>query len=228
MGLSDVLRARGSPVWLPVLSRCTLARGLTRLGSRAMKQSNVTAMLRELSQGRLDVLDGLMTVLYEELRRIARAQLQQERPDHTLDSTALIHEAYIRLVESEQVQWQDRHHFVALAARTMRRVLIDYARARKRDKRGGGAAFVSLGTALEAPVMRADELLELDEALTRLEALNDRACRVVECRGFAGMSVEETAAALNTSPATVKRDWMFSRAWLNRELGPRTGARATQ
>jgi RNA polymerase sigma factor (TIGR02999 family) len=192
-----------------------------------MNQPNVTAMLRELSEGRVGALDRLMSVLYEELRRLARAQLQGERPDHTLDSTALVHEAYLRLVESNQIQWQDRHHFVAVAARAMRRVLIDYARARKREKRGGGAAFVSLGAALDAPIMQTEELLELDEALGRLEALNDRACRVVECRGFAGMSVEETAQALRTSPATVKRDWVFSRAWLNRELGRDMGAQAT-
>ncbi|MGH7555571.1 MAG: sigma-70 family RNA polymerase sigma factor [Longimicrobiales bacterium] len=191
-----------------------------------MVQANITALVRQLSEGQPGAIDRLMPLLYEELRGIARAQLRQERPGHTLESTALVHEAYLRLLELDQIQWQDRQHFVAVAARAMRRVLIDYARARKRAKRGGGAAFVTLGDALEAPALHVEELIELDETLTRLEEVNQRACRVVECRCFGGLSVEETAHALSTSPATVKRDWVFSRAWLNRELGPRTGGRA--
>jgi len=188
-----------------------------------MAESNTTRLLRALAAGEPGALDRLIPILYEDLRGIARLQLRAERPGHTLDSTALIHEAYLRMLQINEVQWQDRSHFVAVAARVMRRVLIDYARARKRDKRGGGAAFVSLGDAGEIPALPADHLLELDEVLGRLEALNERACRVVECRCFGGMSIEEIAEALHVSPATVKRDWVFSRAWLNRELLRATG-----
>jgi RNA polymerase sigma factor (TIGR02999 family) len=183
-----------------------------------MGEPSLSGLLRDLSQGRPDALDRLMAVLYDELRRIAHAQLRQERPGHTLDSTALIHETYLRLAGIDQVQWHDRSHFLAVAGRVMRRVLVDYARARKRDKRGGDVMLVSLGAALDVSTVPAEELVELDETLNRLETLNERACRVVECRCFGGMSVEETAEALGTSAATVKRDWVFSRAWLNREL----------
>lgn len=184
---------------------------------------DTTQLLRELSQGRREALDGLMPIVYEELRRIAHAQLRRERPGHTLSTTAVVHEAYLRLVDIEQVEWQDRAHFFAMASRVMRRILIDYARARKREKRGGDAVQVPLAEALDVPVQQAEELLALNEALERLEAASERQCRVVEYRCFGGLSVEETAAVLGTSPATVKRDWAFSRAWLNRELTPSGG-----
>ena len=179
---------------------------------------DTTQLLRGLSQGRREALDGLMPLVYEELRQIAHAQLRRERPGHTLSTTAVVHEAYLRLIDIEQVEWQDRAHFFAMAARVMRRILIDYARAKKREKRGGDAVHVPLAEALDVPARQADELLALNEALERLEAVSERQCRVVECRCFGGLSVEETAAVLGTSPATVKRDWAFSRAWLNREL----------
>lgn len=184
----------------------------------AEQASNVTDLLRALSQGRRDALDRLLPLVYDQLRRIAHGQLRGEQVGHTLNTTAVVHEAYLRLVKIEHVQWQDRAHFFAVAARLMRRVLIDYARARMREKRGGAAIRVPLDEAQDLAVGRADDLLALEEALTRLEALSERQCRVVECRCFAGMSVEETAIALGTSPATVKRDWAVSRAWLNREL----------
>ncbi len=187
---------------------------------------NVSALLRELSQGRPDALDRLIPLVYEELRRIAHGQLRGERSGHTLSTTALVHETYLRLVNINQVEWRDRAHFFAVAARVMRRILVDYARARGRDKRGGDAVQVSLDQVLDVSVAQSDDLLALEEALTRLEALNERQCRVVECRCFAGMSVEETAAALDTSPATVKRDWVLSRAWLNRELSDATPPRS--
>jgi RNA polymerase sigma factor (TIGR02999 family) len=141
-----------------------------------------------------------------------------------LNTTALVNETYLRLVNVDRVKWNGRAHFLAVAARVMRRVLIDYARARGRDKRGGDAVRVSLSDAAEllAAEGGAEDMAELEEALARLEAMNERQCRVVECRCFGGLSVEETAEALGTSPATVKRDWAFSRAWLNRELGRRT------
>jgi RNA polymerase sigma factor (TIGR02999 family) len=183
----------------------------------------INRLVREVSQGRRDALDRLVPIVYDELRRIAHGQLRRERPGHTLSTTALVHEAYLRLLNVHQVQWLDRAHFCATAARVMRRVLIDYARARQRQKRGGGAVRVSLTDAVDLPNAQTNDLLELDEALTRLEALGERQYRVVECRCFGGLSVEETAAVLGVSAATVKRDWTFARAWLNRELGPSQG-----
>jgi RNA polymerase sigma-70 factor (ECF subfamily) len=186
---------------------------------------NVTQLLRELADGHRHAWDRLMPIVYDQLRRIAHAQLRYERTGHTLSTTAVVHEAYLRLVGIQQVEWRDRAHFFAMAARVMRRVLIDYARAGKRAKRGGNAVQVPLDEALHVPAGQADDLLDLDEALTRLEALKERHCRVVEYRCFGGLSVEETAAVLGTSPATVKRDWAFSRAWLNRELSTGGGGR---
>lgn len=179
---------------------------------------NISQLLHELSQGSSDALDRLLPLVYDQLRRIAHGQLQGERTGHTLNTTALVHETYLKLVKIDQVQWRDRSHFFAVAARVMRRILIDYARAARREKRGGDARRVPLAEAMDLSLEQADDLLVLEEALTRLEKLNERQCRVVECRCFAGMSVEETASALGTSPATVKRDWALSRAWLNREL----------
>jgi RNA polymerase sigma factor (TIGR02999 family) len=180
---------------------------------------NISQLLREMSQGRRDALDHLLPLVYDELRRIAHGQLRGERTGHTLNTTALVHETYLKLVKIDQVQWQDRVHFFAVAARVMRRVLIDYARATKREKRGGDATRLPLVESMDLPAARVDDLLLLEDVLTRLERLNERQCRVVECRCFAGMSVEQTATALGTSAATVKRDWALSRAWLNRELG---------
>ena len=187
----------------------------------AEQAPTVSQLLRELSEGRRDALDRLLPIVYDELRRIARGQLRGERPGLTLNTTGLVHETYLRLVNIDRVQWRDRAHFFAVSARVMRRILIDAARARRRDKRGGDAIRVSLDEALALPVADADDLLTLEDALARLESRNERQCRVVECRCFAGMSVEETAAALDASPATVKRDWAFARAWLNRELSGR-------
>jgi RNA polymerase sigma factor (TIGR02999 family) len=184
---------------------------------------HVSDLLQELSRGKPGALDRLIPIVYDELRRIAHGQLRGEQPGHTLNTTALVHETYFRLVKIDRVEWQDRAHFFAVAARLMRRVLIDYARTRKREKRGGAARQVSLSEALGDQISEPDDFSALEEALVRLEALNARQCRVVECRCFAEMSVEETAAALALSPATVKRDWAFARAWLNRELGRHAG-----
>ena len=189
------------------------------------ERDDITGLLRELSRGRAEVLDHLMPIVYDKLRRIAHAQLRGERPEHTLNTTALVNEAYLKLVNVRQVEWRDRAHFFAVAARLMRRILIDYARARQREKRGGDAVHVPLAEAQDIPLGRAaDDLLALDEALARLETQSERQCRVVGCRCFAGMTVEETAAALGISVATVKRDWTFSRAWLNRELASSDGS----
>ena len=164
----------------------------------------------------------MFVVVYNELRQLAARKLRGERNDHTLSTTALVHEAWLELNKLNRIQWQNRGHFLAVAAQAMRRILIDYAVARGRQKRGGGQVVVSLddGDALAIAHDRADELVELEEALERLQAINERQAKVVECRFFGGMSVEETADALNVSPATVKREWAIARAWLNREMQP--------
>jgi RNA polymerase sigma factor (TIGR02999 family) len=164
-------------------------------------------------------VDDQIPVVYQELRRIARAHLRRERSGHTLNTTALVHEAYVELARFDRVLWSDRAHFLSIAARMMRRVLIDHAVARKALKRNGNAQRVSLHDDIAQTDARTDELVAIGEAIERLERLNPRLARVVECRVFAGMSVDETAGAIGTSAATVKRDWNVARAWLNRELG---------
>jgi RNA polymerase sigma factor (TIGR02999 family) len=185
---------------------------------------NVTQMLLDWGRGDRAALDRLMAVVYEDLRRQAARCLRRERPDHTLQTTALVHEGYMRLVDQRRVEWQDRAHFFAIAARVMRQVLVDHARRRNADKRGGAEDALPLDEALavgaeEPPV----DLVALDEALGRLEALSARQARVVELRYFGGLSVEETAEVLGVSPATVKNDWAASRAWLRRQLESRDG-----
>ena len=167
-------------------------------------------------------MEQMFVVVYNELRQLAARKLRGERDDHTLSTTALVHEAWLELNKLNRIQWQNRGHFLAVAAQAMRRILIDYAVARRRQKRGGGQVVVSLddGDALAIAHDRADELVELEEALERLQAINERQAKVVECRFYGGMSVEETADALNVSPATVKREWAIARAWLNREMQP--------
>ena len=219
LGLTAQRAALGLP---PQPERRSLIRRLSGQ-RRLMGEPTISQLLHELSRGRGEALDRLVPLVYDELRRIAHGQLQGERAGHSLNTTALVHETYLKLLKINQVQWQDRAHFFAVAARLMRRILIDYARATRRDKRGGGATRVSLDEAFDLPVACTDDLLALEEALARLEELSERQGRVVECRCFAGMSVEETAVALGTSPATVKRDWALARAWLNRELGESAG-----
>jgi RNA polymerase sigma-70 factor (ECF subfamily) len=165
-------------------------------------------------------MEQMFVVVYNELRQVAARKLRGERDDHTLSTTALVHEAWLELNKLNRIQWQNRGHFLAVAAQAMRRILIDYAVARRRQKRGGGQVVVSLddGDALAIAHERADELVDLEEGLERLQAINERQAKVVECRFYGGMSVEETADALNVSPATVKREWAIARAWLNREM----------
>ena len=179
---------------------------------------SVTALLHELAGGRSEALGEMMPFVYAELQRLAKRHLRGERTDHTLSSTGLVHEAYLRLVDVQRMDWQDRAHFFAMASRAMRRVLIDHARARTRHKRGGEAVRVPLDEDIAVGETDALEWLALDEALERLESVSERACRVVECRVFAGLEVEDTARALGISAATVKRDWAFARAWLNQSL----------
>ena len=164
-------------------------------------------------------LDDVFAAVYEELKRVAHRHLRGERTGHTLGTTALVHEAYIELAKLEHVSWPGRPYMLAAASKAMRRILIDYAVARRAQKRGGGIDAEPLDDAVAMAISRSDELLALDEALNRLTGMNERYGRVVECRFFGGMSVEETAEALGTSAATVKRDWTMARAWLHRELG---------
>lgn len=181
----------------------------------------VTRLLALASHGDREAVDRLVPILYDELRRIAHLRLRGERAGHTLETTALVHEAYLEIAGLERIEWQGRAHFLAIAARAMRRVLIDHAVSRGAKKREAQANAIPLDDALDVVLVagpQADELLALDDALQRLAAASERQARVVECRFFAGMSVEETAEALGTSAATVKRDWTVARAWLHREL----------
>jgi RNA polymerase sigma factor (TIGR02999 family) len=180
--------------------------------------TDVTQLLRRWREGDPAAMDHVLPVVYDELRRIARARLRGERDGHTLGTTGLVHEAYLRLVDVERVDWRDRAHFLAMASRTMRRVLIDYANQRKAAKRGGIREQVSLGDELAAPAVDLDSVLELDAALTRLEAISPRQARSVELRFFGGLTLEETAEVLGTSAPTAMRDLRFAQAWLAREL----------
>lgn len=165
-----------------------------------------------------EALDELMPAVYDELRRQAARYLRREKAGHTLQTTALIHEAYLRLVDQRNVQWQNRAHFFGIAAQMMRRILVDHARTKKRAKRGGSDVKVSLADAT-IPVNERDlDVVALDEALTRLAEIDEQQSRVVELRFFSGLTVEETAEVMGISPATVKRDWSVAKAWLHREL----------
>lgn len=179
----------------------------------------ITALLEDWQRGDDDALERLMPLVYSEMRRIARSHLGSERPAHTLEPTALVHEAYLRLVDQQRVDWQGRVHFYSLASRMMRRILVDHARRQQAVKRSPKEPVRA--TALRH---RAEEVLAVDVALHRLAALDERLARVVEMRFYGGMSVAETAAALDISPASVKRDWRAARAWLHRELSVREGA----
>ena len=180
--------------------------------------SDVTQMLRRWRDGDPEALDRVLPVVYEELRRLARARLRGERAGHTLGTTGLVHEAYLRLVDVERVDWQDRAHFLAMASRTMRRVLIDYANQRNAAKRGGARHQLTLDEELAAPEVNLDTVLELDAVLSRLEAISPRQAKAVELRFFGGLTLEETAEVLGTSAPTAMRDLRFAQAWLAREL----------
>lgn len=183
----------------------------------AATRHEVTQLLHALEPGG-DPSGRLFELVYAELRLLASSHLRRERRDHTLQATALVHEAYLRLVDQRNVTWQNRSHFFAVAARMMRRILVNHARDRNRLKRGGGAARVPLDEGVAATGAVDLDLEALDEALERLAALDERKVRVVEMRYFAGMSIEETADALNVSPATVKREWTLARAWLKSQI----------
>jgi len=178
---------------------------------------DVTEILQDWN-GSNDAPARLMPFVYDELRRLAASYLRRERSDHTLQPTALVHEAYMRLVDQSRVQWQNRAHFYSIAAQMMRRILIDHARAHASDKRGGHERRLSLDEAAILPQERAADLIALDDALKQLAATDERKSRVVELRFFGGLSVKETAEVLGVHPATVERDWTVAKAWLYREL----------
>jgi RNA polymerase sigma factor (TIGR02999 family) len=179
---------------------------------------DVTQLLVEWRNGNRSALDRLIPLVEGELRRLARSYMRRERADHTLQTTALINEAYMRLVKQRKVQWQNRAHFFAIAAQLMRRVLIDHAKGHRRAKRGGGAIRVSLDDVAAPFTDRSEELLALDAALNKLSAIDARKGQVVEMRYFGGLTFEEAAEVLEVSPNTVMRDWRMARAWLEREI----------
>ncbi|HKP68689.1 MAG TPA: sigma-70 family RNA polymerase sigma factor [Pyrinomonadaceae bacterium] len=176
-------------------------------------------MLRAWSDGDRAAAEQFMPLIYNELRRQARRYMNRENPNHTLQTTALVHEAFIRLNEQHGIKWQNRAHFFALSAQMMRRILVNYAVAQKREKRGGVAAMVTLDDGLQVAAPSEDvDVLELDEALTRLAKMDPRQVQIVELRYFSGLSIEETGDVLGISPATVKREWNVARTWLRAEL----------
>ena len=178
----------------------------------------VTELLAAWGEGDREAFEALMPLVYDELRRLARRYMKGERPGNTLQTSALINEAYLRLVDQRDVRWQNRAHFYGIAARLMRRILVDHARSRHYQKRGGGARRVSLEEALAVSEERAREVVALDEALEGLAAVDERKSRLVELRFFGGLSIEETAEVLGVSPGTVMRDWTLAKAWLRRAL----------
>ena len=182
-------------------------------------QRTVTAVRQEFPVGSSAIGSELIAVVYNELRRIAAKYLRDERPDHTLQPTALVHEAYLRLAGPNSPQWQNRAHFFGIAARVMRQILVEYARAHGAAKRGGPGVYkITLDDALELPNQSDVDVVALDEALTRLSELDSQQSRIVELRFFGGLTIEDTSEVLGISPATVKRDWTSARAWLHREI----------
>lgn len=181
-------------------------------------EHDVTKLLRDWSDGEQQAFDELLPIIYNELHRLAHNYLNRERDDHTLQTTALVHEAYLKLVDQNNVQWQNRSHFFAIAAQAMRRILIDNARRHAANKRGNTPEKLSLDDAATISVERNENLLALDDALKQLEAIDPQQSRVIELRYFGGLTIEETAEVLNLSPATVKREWAMARAWLYKSI----------
>jgi len=182
------------------------------------RDHDVTEVLRKLSDGEQDAPARLMPLVYEELRKLSQGYLQDERSDHTLQATALVHEAYVRLVDWKNVTWQNRAHFFAVAAQVMRRILVDSAREKKAQKRGGGLTKLSLDEAVSFAQEREVDLVALDDALNSLAQLDAAQSKIVELRFFGGLTIEETAEALSISPATVKREWTLAKAWLHKTI----------
>ncbi|HEX8072229.1 MAG TPA: sigma-70 family RNA polymerase sigma factor [Pyrinomonadaceae bacterium] len=184
-------------------------------------QTSVTQLLADLRNGDQAALDALLPQVYDELRRLADHYLRQERPDHTLQATALVHEAYLRLVDQTNISWQNRAHFFSVAAQVMRHILVDHARKAHAEKRGGGARRLSLDEAVSFFEQRDVNLVALDEALTELAALDAQQSRIVELRFFGGLTIEQIAEVLKITPGTVRYDWRMAKAWLHRALAAR-------
>jgi RNA polymerase sigma factor (TIGR02999 family) len=189
------------------------------MGVDGADKKEITQFLREWSSGDREALDKLMPLVYGELRLQAARFLRRENKDHTLQTTALIHEAYIKLINQKNTDWQNRSHFFAIASQAMRRILVDHARTKHRDKRGGDDIKLPLDEALAVPEKeKSVDLIALDEALTRLQVIDEQQARVVELRYFSGLTLEDTAEVLKISRATAARDWNMAKSWLHREL----------
>ena len=184
-------------------------------------QTQITQLLQKWQEGNNEALETLMPLVYAELKRLAGSYLRRERPDHTLQSAALVNEAYLRLVDQTQTQWQNKAHFFGIAAQMMRRILADHARGHNAAKRGAGMPELELNEAVAQAQTKSVDLLDLEDALQKLEKLDAQQGKIVELRFFSGLSIEDTANVLGISPATVKRDWAAARAWLFREVGAR-------
>ena len=189
-----------------------------------MQPEGITQLLVKWSGGDRAALDKLLPLVYDELRRLARRYLRRERSNHTLEPTALVHEAYLKLVEQRSVTWQSRAQFFALAAKLMRNILVDHARGRKADKRGGEQVLISLSKADRVSKKPDVDLIALDDALTGLESIKPQHSQIVELRFFGGLTIEETAEVLGVSHATIEREWSFARSWLRREVSRRDEA----
>lgn len=179
---------------------------------------NITRLLNDYSSGNRDVLSDILPLVYDELRKISSKYLRDEYRNHTFQTTELVHEAFIKLTGSENISWQSRAHFFGIAAQSMRQILVDHARKRKAKKRGEGKVNISLDEILELSDQSDEQIIALDEALKKLESIEERSSKIVELRFFSGLTIDETAEVLNISPATAKRDWNFAKAWLYREI----------
>ena len=196
------------------------------MSQNACSPNQISRLLQAWSGGKREALDDLLPLVYDELHRQAHRFLRRERRNHTLQTTALIHEVYLKLVDQARVSWQNREHFFAVSANVMRQILVNYANARQRKKRGGSAEKLDFDESLLIVVKKSDvDLLGLDEALTRLGKMDKQQEQIVELRYFGGLTIEETAEALGVSPATIKRDWRMTKAWLHRELSGKDGSR---
>jgi RNA polymerase sigma factor (TIGR02999 family) len=179
---------------------------------------NITLLLNEISQGNNLVIEQILPLVYDELRKISSKYLSDEYRKHTFQTTELVHEAYLKLIGNQNISWQSRAHFYGIAAKTMRQILVDYARKRKSQKRGSGKTSFSLDDAELVAGESDEQILALDEALKKLENVEERSSKIVELRYFSGLTIDETAKLLNISAATVKREWQFAKAWLYREI----------
>ena len=184
-----------------------------------LSPQNITLLLEDCVNGNKNAVNELLPLVYNELKRISSKYLHEEYRNHTLQTTELVHEAYIKLVGGQEINWQNRGHFFGIAANSMRQILVDYARKRNSEKRGEGKTHLSLDNAKEILFETDEDIIALDDAMKKLEAFDPDLCKVVELRFFAGLNVDETAKVLNCSASTVKRDWSLAKAWLFRELG---------